>query len=191
MPDQVFTSGQILTASQMSSLQSNIGLTFIKAQSATSGTTMDITSAFSSSFDNYRVIISDLRSTGSAAGITMTLGTPSAVTSGYYWAATYLSGYSNGASVTAIGGSNAANFDLNMVCQGSTASYCAIEIASPNKATTTGITSFGVDARTSSGAPRQPSTGFHSGTNQFTSIQLTLGTVIANMDVVVYGYRKS
>ena len=76
MADQTFTSGQILTAAQMTALQSNIGLTFIKSQ-ALSGTSNTITSAFSTSFQNYKIIIGG-GALASIGNISMRLGTTAA-----------------------------------------------------------------------------------------------------------------
>jgi hypothetical protein len=54
MADQTFTSGQILTAAQMTDLQTNIGLTFVLAQTIGSAvSSVTVSSAFSSTFDKY------------------------------------------------------------------------------------------------------------------------------------------
>jgi hypothetical protein len=66
MADQTFTSGQILTAAQMTTLQTNIGLTWISSTTIGSAvSTATVSSAFSTTYDNYKIIISG--GVGSAA----------------------------------------------------------------------------------------------------------------------------
>ena len=59
MADQTFTSGQILTAAQMTTLQTNIGLTYITG-GALSSTATNFAGCFSSSFENYRIEFSKI-----------------------------------------------------------------------------------------------------------------------------------
>ena len=57
MAEQTFTAGQILTATQMTTLQSDIGLNFIKSTTVGSGVSIAvISSVFSATYDNYRII---------------------------------------------------------------------------------------------------------------------------------------
>ena len=79
MADQTFTAGQILTAAQMTTLQSNIGLTFIKSQTIGSGVASVVVSdAFSASFEKYKIVVNG--GVGSAGqAITMVLGAGAAV----------------------------------------------------------------------------------------------------------------
>jgi len=59
MADQSFTSGQILTATQMSSLQSNSGLVYIKSTTiGTAVSSVNVTGAFSTTWDGYKIVIS-------------------------------------------------------------------------------------------------------------------------------------
>ena len=64
MAEQTFTSGQILTAAQMTTLQTNIGLNWISTTTFSGATTAQFQSAFTSAYTNYRVLISI---TGAAA----------------------------------------------------------------------------------------------------------------------------
>lgn len=59
MADQTFTAGQILTATQMGTLQTNIGLTYITG-GALSSTTTNFAGCFTSSFENYRIEFSKI-----------------------------------------------------------------------------------------------------------------------------------
>ena len=72
MADQTFTSGQILTAAQMTTLQGNSGLVVVTPTGATGGTisgstvtigagvsSVAVAGAFSSSFDAYKIVVSN------------------------------------------------------------------------------------------------------------------------------------
>ena len=170
--------------------QNPTGLELISTSTVTSGTTLTIPNVFNTTYDNYRIIISDFSTTGSAAGLSMTLGDPNEVTAGYFWAGVYLSGYAASPTFTAAGAAAGSFLDLNLVAQGSQSAGGAIDLFNPFKAVTTNYTCIGVDARSSSANPRQPATGFHNGSNQFTMVKFTCGTTIANINVSIYGYRK-
>lgn len=66
MAEQTFTSGQILTADQMTTLQTNTGLAFISTTTVGSAqTSVTVASCFSSTYDNYRIVISGGTASGS------------------------------------------------------------------------------------------------------------------------------
>jgi hypothetical protein len=126
MPLTTYTAGQVLTAS---SLNSNFtaagGLQFIKAQTIGTGVgSVAVTGAFSTTYDNYKILISGGVATGDAS-INLQLG---ATTTGYY------AGF-NGAvfntGVADVGGlNNGANFAN--VGRGSTNTlYASIELQNP------------------------------------------------------------
>lgn len=78
-----WAAGEVLTASD---LNNYAGLVFIKSQTIGSGvSSVTVTGAFSSTFDNYRIVISavDMSTLGD---IRMTLGSASA---NYYWVRRY------------------------------------------------------------------------------------------------------
>jgi hypothetical protein len=69
MADQTFTAGQVLTAAQMTTLQSNSGLVVVTPTGATGGTisgatvtvgaavsSVTVSGAFSTTFDNYKIM---------------------------------------------------------------------------------------------------------------------------------------
>lgn len=80
MPQQTFTAGQVLTATQMTNLQANSGLQFVKSQTIGAGvSSVTVTGAFSTTYDNYKIIIS-----GGVASATNTLNlTLGSTASGY------------------------------------------------------------------------------------------------------------
>ena len=67
MAEQTFTSGQILTAAQMTTLQANTGLAYVTSSTIGTGvSTHVVSSCFSSTYDNYRITITG--GTASTAG---------------------------------------------------------------------------------------------------------------------------
>jgi len=178
MPDQVFTAGQVLTADQMTDLQSNIGLVFIKSQ--TIGSTVSsvaVTAAFSSSFDNYLVTVNGgVASTASV--MRLQLGS---TTSGYFRSLIF-STYTS--SVFAEGGTNESLFTgLGLNNTSGLQMFC--EIFNPNRPQTTQIR-----------APRITTSdvghtlGLVDNNTQYTgfTISPSAGTITGGT-IRVYGYR--
>jgi len=161
----------------------------VTTATATSGTTLNITNCFSSTFDNYRILISNyLAASGSA--ITVQLGTGSALASGYYWAGNYCSAYTASPTVIGYGGANENQFTTHIVCDNTNQCGSSIDIYGANQAIRTSLVVGGVDTRTS-GNPRLALAGFQNSATQFTSLHFASGAVIGNLTVTVYGYRKA
>jgi hypothetical protein len=82
MADQTYTAGQILTATQQTQLQSNIGLAQITPTGVTGGTigtygtvttsatqsTLTVNGVFSANFDSYRIVISNMTMSSTTSG---------------------------------------------------------------------------------------------------------------------------
>jgi hypothetical protein len=83
MADQTFTSGQILTAAQMTTLQTNIGLTYITG-GALSGTTTNFAGCFTATYENYRIVVSKFNGIGGFVGFRMLTGTTPFTSSVYH-----------------------------------------------------------------------------------------------------------
>ena len=189
MAVKTFTT-EVLTSADTNTYLANSGLVYVTSQTATSGTSINLTNVFSSTYDNYRVLVASYRA-GSGAGLTMQLGTGSATATGYYWGGIYLSAYTAVPTVAAHGGSNVSNFETAIIADASNDGGGNIDIYSPNLARNTMIVAQPVDGRVSSGTPRLPYSGFQSATTQFTSLHLNCGAGFSNVVVTVYGYRKA
>lgn len=184
MPDQVFTSGQILTAAQQSALQTNIGLTFVLAQ--TIGTTVAsvaIPNAFSSTFDSYKIIISGGVASASA-GLTLIL---TGSVTGYY-AGEVRVRYDTGA-VSGTGYNNATSWEIGRVFTDTIA--CSFELIGPFLTKPTVITSSGNDTRVTAGTSARQQTGVHAVSTSFTGFTIApdAGTLTGGT-IRVYGYRN-
>ena len=185
MAIKTFTSGEVLTASDTNTFLANSGLVFVKSDSITSGSSKEITAVFSSTYDNYRIVISNFES-NVAFGLNFTLGS-SATGANYFWSGVIVS-YSNGA-VSGEYGNNGSNFNTGIVGAGAKGGG-VIEIQSPNRALVTTLQAQATDGRTT-GAGGRNNTGMLNNTTQYTSFTLSVGgNTFVSCDVTVYGYRK-
>jgi hypothetical protein len=186
MADQTFTSGQILTAAQMTTLQTNIGLTYITSATATSGTSLSINGCFTSAYRNYRVVISNLTTTAAAASILrLRSGGTDNSSAVYYYNGTYMA--YNLATINGLNGSAVTNWEPNIVTD-TTVGGGIIDILNPFVAFTTTYSAVGQDPRTGGGGMRYAS-GVHYANTSFDGFTFTSGSTITNITITVYGYR--
>jgi hypothetical protein len=189
MAVKTFTSGEILTAADTNTYLANAGLVYITAQTATSGTTLTIDNIFSSTYDSYRIILSDIR-LASAAVVTAQLRTGSTTSTNYLYGSVEVP-YNQ---ATALGrdGTGATTGSSWRICVGSTTAVGAqVEIHNPNLAQQTAYTAFGPDPRTGGSFGTTFIGGIQTASTQFTGIIFTAGATISNLEAVVYGYRQA
>ena len=179
MAEQTFTAGQILTAAQMTTLQTNIGLAFIS--SATVGTAVSsvpVSNCFSTTYDSYRIVV---RGVSASVDDWLRLSLSGATGSSYGYASSY---FAYGGGINAD--SSASNTFWRPGIAGTTTSF-VMDIHSPFLAaattmqfstSTNGYATFGGGGNSTAAS----STGF---TLTPSSGTLTGGTIC------VYGYRKA
>jgi hypothetical protein len=125
-----YSSGDVLTASD---LNASSGLVFIKSQTITSGATnVSVSNAFSSTFDNYRIIVTNVGCT-SATALVMRLGSQ---TSSVY---RYVGWYQRWSSSTIVGYGPTTDTLWDSVGRATTSgrNHSVIDIFSPYLATKT------------------------------------------------------
>lgn len=179
------TAGQILTSAYVNN---NINSGLVYVTSATIGTTVPsvaVASAFSSTYDNYKIVVAGGIASGTVS-IGMTLG---AAATNYYWSAV-LSGYGAAPTVSATSGAgSAANWRVN---DASTNSFNAtIEIQSPNLAVRTTYQAMSGLATTTGYSIS--AAGFLNDAAQYTAFTFTPsgGGTLTGGIITVYGYRKA
>jgi hypothetical protein len=160
------------------------GLTLISA--TTIGTTVSsvtVSNAFSSTYDNYKITISGGVSSASAPNLSLQLG---ATTTGYYYG---LAGTNYGGTANTIGGSNQSAF--NFYGAGSTNTlHMNCDIMQPNLAKNTIATAY-VGVLTTGGAGNFLA-GFLNDSTQYTAFTVTPSTgTITGGTIRVYGYANS
>lgn len=182
MAVKTFTTGEVLTAADTNTYLNNGGLVFIKQQTiGTAVSSVAVTSAFSSAYANYRVVIAHPQSSNND-GLRIQFG---ATVTGYYGTLFYYiytggtSGYSSF--------NNAANMDVAL--SDTTANtFTTFDVGNPNAASRTYIngTYWG-----------RGFTGYFSGTEvsstqhtAFTILPSTGGGTLTGGKIYVYGYRN-
>ena len=182
MPQQTFTAGQVLTAAQLTTLQANSGLQFIKSQTiGTAVSAVTVTGAFSSTYENYQIVVSG----GACASSQLLLLTLGSTATGYYYTfdkLTYASvstrtGLSNQTSFGIAGGASANGLDANIILIGPNLAKRTAAFSQQTVMDTT-------DAVYTSG-------GFLNDDTQYTAFTLTLsGGTMTGGTIAVYGYNK-
>ena len=198
MPDQTFTSGQILTASQMSTLQSNTGLVAMTPSSVSgtgvtlSGNTMTVTAAstasiigvFTSAFTNYVV---SYNLTATSDFLRMKLRTASAdISTGYGSTEALIN--DNSTSLSFLNSGASSWNDTRWLFASNQQAYGTMTLFNPQKAAST---FFSNDAASisSTNSARIFGAGRNTGTDVCTGLTIFPDTGTFTGTVTVYGYR--
>jgi hypothetical protein len=184
MAIKTFTAGSVLTAADTNTYLANSGLVLVKSQTVGTGvSSVNVTSAFSTDYDNYRILYTNGLSSAGAIGISMKLGT---LTAGYYSGVVNVSyntalvtgtGQDNQAIWNNVGGSGAANYVI-----------FDADVYAPFLSRWTFFASRGIHfAFTFSTA-----NGLNTSTSSITdfTLQPASGTLTGGT-ITVYGYRKA
>lgn len=178
--------GEKITASILNTYAMNSGLVYITSATATSGTTLAIANCFSGTYENYRIIVSDLRLSGAAFVDFYFTGTTSNYAFGRvevpYNTATALG---RGGSGTGLGGA------CNFLVGSTTSNGGAMDLFGPNLARQTSFIAIAADPRTGGSFGTEFGGGIQTDSTQFTGFTLSAGATITNLNCTVYGYRKA
>jgi hypothetical protein len=186
MAIKTFTTGEVLTAADTNTYLANSGLVFVKQVSVGSGVgTVDITSCFSSTYDNYKIVFNGIQvNTGISMNLFLLSGsTPTS--SGWFGTEFYCA--TGGTTWT---GQISANNVGSAYCSGATPSAglaSTIEIQSPNLAQFSRFQYWVVDS-----SYIRNGYAYHSANTQYDGCRLTTtsGGTLTGGSVTVYGYRK-
>ena len=187
MAIKTFNSGEVLTASDTNTYLANGGLVFVKQTTTTSGTTADVTSCFSATYNAYRLVVSDLRTAATAAfHFTVLSGTTVAASN---W--TFQSGRLDYATNAWNLQKGTASANVDNVGVASTNSVgLTIDIFNPYLSQNTSVMAQGTDARGTTGYPVMITNGLLSNTTSYDGLRLTLASsTYSNAVLTVYGYR--
>jgi hypothetical protein len=183
MAIKTFTTGEVLTAADTNTFLANSGLVFVKQQTVGGGvTSVSVTDAFSSTYDNYRVIYSG-GTAASPASLTFAL-TGSAT--GYY-SAVIGTAYAGGTNGIAESNSTLMSFAGIGTAQGNSLD---LTLYNPFSTFRTGIQFTGrVDMRSNGVA--FVGGGYHDVASSFTGFTMTCGAALTGGIIYVYGFRKA
>ena len=184
MADQTFTAGQILTAAQMTTLQSNSGLIPMGTFTNSAALTLTAASCFTSSFTNYQIVF--ILTGGGGVGspdITCQFNVGGTPTTANY--ANIINYNSSAAGPSRAYTAAGANFVIGSA--GATAGAFTCDVFYPQQNSPTSFISnyVGIGGTTSFAAT---SMGSQTGNNQHTGFTLTCASTFT-ATVQVFGYR--
>ena len=163
------------------------GAGLVLVSSTTIGTTVSsvtVSNAFSTTYDNYKIIVSGGSASGSA---TLTLQLGATTSAYYYWG---ISGNSGSTTVSGIVGSNVANFaDFGTAGVNSLSADVEVSNAFLSKRTTV----FSQAIRTTTAGTVKASWGFQDSDTSFTAFTIAIdgGATMTGGTIKVYGYQNS
>jgi hypothetical protein len=177
-----FSTGEVLTASDTNTYLANSGLVYIKQQTVGSGVgSVTVSSAFSSTYDNYKIIYSG--GAGSTGGA-LQLNLGSTIT-GYYGALIYgtsagggptTAGYNNGLAWTHSAGVTATGISADL------------DLIAPFLSVRTRLANASYNDDSAFGTVN----GFLADTNSYTAFTFTpTGGTLTGGKIYVYGYRTA
>jgi hypothetical protein len=182
MAIKTFTS-EVLTSGDVNTYLTNSGLVYVKQQTVGSGvTSVSVTDAFSSTYDNYRVIYAS-GTAASAASLTFAFNGSA---TGYYAAVTGTS-YTGAGSAIAEANNGSWSFAGIVTADGNSLD---LTLYQPFIALKTGMQVSGrFDIRAAGAA--YTGGGFHNVASSFTGFTITAGAAFTGGTIFVYGYRKA
>lgn len=180
-----FSVGGILTAAQMD----QIGLWRVGKNTATSGTTCQVTGCFTTDYANYLVLV-DNAVTAATAGIYLTLlvGTTNNAAN---WVWGSIRADWTAGTYTYLKGSADPNGPQIAVASSTNPAAARVDVFRPNLATWSNIVGQGTDARGTSGYLPINAGGTLQNNTQYDGIQIAVsGSTFTSVSVTVYGYNS-
>jgi hypothetical protein len=176
-----FVTGQVFTAAD-ANLMANSGLVYVKSQAIVSGSaTTVLTNAFSTTYDNYRVVITGVQ-TSSSQGLVIKMGTTATGYYGNFWFVLF-----SGSAFTFVPMNNSAYWYVALSDSSAASTSATFDLVGPFLAAKTQYNG-GYYGRGYSGnysGSLENSTSYTDLTVLNESGTLTSGTI------TVYGYRKA
>jgi len=184
MAVKTFTAGSVLTAADTNTYLNNGGLVYVKEQTiGTSVTSVTVTGAFSSTYDDYLIRVTNVSSSTDNNDVNLQLRTGSTTANtNYYYIYQYVS-YS-GTSSTFAAGNNYTTFAFVGRSTNDTVT-CAIDIAQPFLARRTNLRAI-----TPGGNISGTMHGFHNAATSYDQFVLGFAAAVTGGTITVYGYRK-
>ena len=184
MAIKTFTTGEVLTAADTNTYLSNSGLVYVTSSSL-SGSSTTISNCFSSTYDNYLIVINNLVTVLGALNLIQFATGSTDISANYGRARLY-------AQATVGSSSSLSNTSAGWgYTTAGAASFYKIEVAQPNLARQTFTMSQG-NYQDSLYPYLEQQNGLLNTTTQYTGFVLTpSGTTFTSGTATVYGYRKA
>lgn len=185
MSVKTFTS-TTLSSSDVNTYLANSGLVYVTSVAA-SGTSVTITNCFSSTYDNYRIVFSDMLNNTAASNLNIQIRTASTtIATGYYDIVLD----AQGTAISSNQINNGTSARTQIIVDTANKSGGILEIMNPNKPQVTSFMGDGVDTRTI-GSFFRLSRSFVTGTDVAVSLVISNSVSFASGLITVYGYRKA
>lgn len=184
MAVKTFSAGAVLTAADTNTYLNNGGLVYIKSQTIGTGvSTVTVSDAFSSTYDNYKIVVFGGTANTNQA-INLRLGS---TTTGYYGNLIYWSYASTTTNV--VNQQNTANWGYTGVST-TNGNTMSLSLLGPNLAKRTAIM---VDnyVNVTTGGEMGIYGGFLNDATQYTAFTLIVGGTMTGGEIRVYGYRQA
>jgi hypothetical protein len=182
-----FSSGAVLTAAQMN----KIGLWLVAGGTVTAGSSFDLTSVFTSDYDSYKLVLTQIRTAAGTPSIQLRLlATSTPATTGYYWGVTRVDIGAVAISVSV--GNNAAQFDTQAIQNGAVSGMMSCEIHSPLATQYTSLNGQSVDSRAGGAYGGISFSGQLANATSYNGIRVLLSSsTFTNCRYNLYGMRNS
>ena len=181
-----FSSGAVLTAAQMNS----VGMWLVAGGTVTSGSSFDVNSCFTSDYDSYKIVLSNIRIAAGNGSIQIRLmngATP--ISAGYFYGITRVDVGAGTSSVVA--GNGLTLWDAGAVAA-TTSTMASFEIHGPNSAQQKSYNGQGTDGRGASSYAGISFAGVCSSTTACSGLRvLTATSTFTNCRYNIYGMRLS
>jgi hypothetical protein len=185
MAIKTFTTGEVLTAADTNTYLANSGLVFVKSQTiGTAVSSVTVTGAFSTDYDNYKIIIS-----GGVGSVAQALRFNfDGNTADYYSVLIFASTAAAFGTASALGSGSQSFWD-QMGYASTSAIAVNMEVIAPFLTKTSTFSSFNV--ATAVLANSGTAQGFHNSATSFSGFRIVpaLGTLTGGT-ITVYGFRK-
>jgi hypothetical protein len=181
MAIKTFATGEVLTASDTNTYLANAGLVYVTSTTVgTAVSSVTVSNCFSSTYDNYRIIMNYVVASTNSAGILLTLGTTA---TGYYQAGAYYAYDASGDGTTKR--NNGADWNIGYF--GANQTSAVFDLLYPN---VTNRTAF--SAQSSGDLYFTTVSGWLGDNTAYTSFKIapSAGTITGGK-ITVYGYRKA
>jgi hypothetical protein len=191
MAIKTFTTGEVLTAADTNTYLANSGLVYVGQTTATSGTTLDLSNCFSSTYDAYRIVLSDIRLAGSGSINFQLMNGTTPATTNYAWAFTRVA-YDSTTSINGSGYPSYASTWITSNTSGTVSSAFSMDVFNPFLAQVSYYQCNATDNRGVNGYGLQLGGGTQYDATSYSSMRFTLtASTISNITATCYGYRKA
>lgn len=193
MPIKTFSSGEVLTAADTNTYLTNSGLVYISEAQAVSTSVLNILGCFSLTYENYRIVATEMRSTIAGSTIFyrfLTSSTPD-TSANYGWGWTGLS--TIGASTNSSNNSQTAGYFSSCFSIGETGNSTSLDIFTPRIQRRTITLGHSENLNSGlNGFEFRSGGGIHESlVSQFTGIQFYASSGNISGKFKIYGYRQA